>query len=191
MTLSGRRVWAALGAALLVGGAAGSFASGYRKARGIPPMESSADAGVRLVVDAGTVAACDCATEVKWRTVEVPVPVTRYIRADAGMVEVRVVESYPVLVPDLSLRGNTVAASTTTVGGEASATAAAKVTAPEPGVSLLWGVGGGVQHDDALRGIVGGELGLAWGRSSIKVAGGVAPLKTDRWSALLLYGGEL
>lgn len=53
MTLTGKPLVFALLGAALAGVAAGSFLEGYRKARGLPPMEAAADAGVYVQVDAG------------------------------------------------------------------------------------------------------------------------------------------
>jgi hypothetical protein len=124
MSLTGRPLVIALVVAAAVGVAAGSFASGWSKARGLPGPECVADAGVKAAVDAGVREEQHCTAAVEhWTTVQVPGPV-RYVPTDAGVVER--VETVTILVPDIHLASQQAAWGAAQASTEAEATSTAK-----------------------------------------------------------------
>jgi hypothetical protein len=137
VTLTGKTLVIALLAATLVGVAAGSFASGWRKARGLPAPECVTDAGVQTAVDAGVSEEQHCTAAVEhWTVVHVPGPV-RYVETDAG------VEQQPstvsILVPDVRLGSQQAAWSVATAQAEAQASSSAHV---EPAAKVpIWEAG--------------------------------------------------
>lgn len=146
MTLTGKSLWLALAGSAAVGVLSGVSVGGWRTARGLPPLEVSVDAGVRVELDAGVKARSDCAASIEhWSTVTIPGP-TRYVYLDGG---VRTeVQTVTVLVPDVSLRGSSASTAVLQADGEATASAHVLVapSAPErhwqAGPAILYGLSG-------------------------------------------------
>jgi hypothetical protein len=133
LTLAGPHLALALLAASLAGVGAGVTLEGWRHARGLPPLEVTADAGVRLEVDAGVVTSSRCAASVEhWNTITVPGPI-RYVVVDGGTVQLPP-EVVTVLVPDLRLSGSADAVAAFQASGTAEAHISTRldaVVAPE------------------------------------------------------------
>ena len=161
MTLAGRPLALALVGASLLGVVAGVSVEGWRKVRGLPPIEVTTDAGVRLEVDAGTLARSDCAASVEhWNTISVPGPI-RYVYVDGGTVQLPP-EVVTVLVPDIRLTGSAGASAGLQSDGQATASASARVDASvaperhwEAGPSFLYGF----KSQDVLWGAQAGWSG--------------------------------
>lgn len=164
MTLSGKPLVAAIVGASLCGVAVGTFASGWRSARGLPPLEVAADAGVHLQLDAGVASRADCAASVEhWNTVTVPGP-TRYVYVDGG---VRTeLQTVTVLVPDIRLTGTGASSGAVQSEGEAAISSRVVVAPSEPerhweaGPAVLYGVSSHTVLWGAQAGWSGGPLGV-------------------------------
>jgi hypothetical protein len=166
VSLTGKPLVIALVSTALVGVLAGSFASGWRKARGLPPLQCGTDAGVRLEVDAGTSERQECSAAVEhWTVVHVPGPI-RYVPADGGLAPQP--EVVTVLVPELRLGAQQALRTDMAVSTEATATAtavaapAAKESVWELGPTVLYGIG---KHDL----LVGAQGGLNLGPLGVRV----------------------
>lgn len=131
MTLGGRPLWVALAGSLVLGVAIGVFAEGWRKARGLPGVVS-VDAGVSVVVDAGTSSQSDCSATVEhWTTVYVPGPVRYLPTPDGGRIQAQP-ETIAILVPELSLRGSSASMAVVQESARAEAGASAVIAPAAP-----------------------------------------------------------
>jgi hypothetical protein len=144
VTFTGKTLVIALLAATLVGVVAGSFASGWRKARGLPPMECTTDAGVQLQVDAGVREEQHCTAAVEhWTVVHVPGPIRYVSEPDGGVLKQP--EVVTVLVPELRLGATQALRSDIEAQAEAHVTATEKVAPAAP--ERFWEVGPAVLVD--------------------------------------------
>jgi hypothetical protein len=167
VTLTGKPLVFALLGSALAGVAAGSFASGWSRARGLPVV-ATADAGVSVSVDAGASSKADCSAVVDhWSTIYVPGP-TRYIPAPDGGQVLTQPQVVAVLVPELRL-GGSVAASAAS-GVEASAEAGASLAVVPVAPEKHWEAGPAALYGFTSRDVfIGGVAGWSAGPFGVRV----------------------